>query len=151
MNESVKVFASTIDEATKKQVEELSNSSAYNVCQVRAMPDCHAGKGCTTGTVVAIKNKVVPNIVGVDKINMYNTLMKAFAEVDNRPKNCFPETEDKDTYKLMCAQLAVGYEIGNVGTGIIINEFGEEEHIDLFKQRHPNFEEDIRQAIETIQ
>lgn len=84
----------------------------------------------------------------VDKIKMYNTLMNAFAEVDKHPKNCFPELEDKDTYKLMCAQLAVGYEIGNVGTDIIINEFGEEERIDLFKQRHPHFEEDIKQAIQ---
>ena len=90
-----------------------------------------------------IKDSVV-----AEKLQMHNTLMKAFAEVDNRPKNCFSETEDKDTYKLMCAQLAVGYEIGNVGTGIIINEFGEEERIDLFKQRHPNFEEDIKQAIQ---
>ena len=77
--------------------------------------------------------------------------MKAFSEVDNRPKNCFQETEEKDPYKLMCIKLAVGYEIGNVGINIIINEFGEEEHIDLFKQRHPNFDEDIKQAIETIQ
>lgn len=66
MKESVKIFASTIDEATKKQVEELSNSEAYHDCEIRVMPDCHAGKGCTIGTVVAIKNKVVPNTVGVD-------------------------------------------------------------------------------------
>ena len=92
----------------------------------------------------------IQDSVYAEKLQMHNMLMKAFAEVDNRPKNCFPEPEDKDTYKLMCSQLAVGYEIGNVGTGIIINEFGEEEHIDLFKQRHPNFEEDIKQAIETI-
>ena len=48
----------------------------------------------------------------------------------------------------MCVQLAVGYEIGNAGTNLIINEFGEEECIDLFKQRHPNFAEDIKQAIQ---
>lgn len=66
MNESVKIFASTIDEVTKNQVEELSNSAAYNDCQIRVMPDCHAGKGCTIGTVIAINDKVVPNTVGVD-------------------------------------------------------------------------------------
>ena len=66
MKESVKIFASTIDEVTKKQIEELSNSAAYHDCQIRVMPDCHAGKGCTIGTVIAIKNKVVPNTVGVD-------------------------------------------------------------------------------------
>lgn len=65
----------------------------------------------------------IQDSVYVEKLHMHNTLMEALAEVDNRPKNCFPEPEKKDTYKLMCAQLAVGYEIGNVGTNLIINEF----------------------------
>lgn len=30
------------------------------------MPDCHAGKGCTIGTVIELDNRVVPNTVGVD-------------------------------------------------------------------------------------
>ena len=89
--------------------------------------------------------------VGSDKLQLHSKFMIAFSDVDKRPKNCFQETEEKDTYKLMCIQLAVGYEIGNVGTNLIINEFGEEEYIDLFKQSHPNFEEDIKQAIEIIQ
>ena len=89
--------------------------------------------------------------VDAEKINMHNTLMEAFAEVDKRPKNCFKDTEEKDPYKRMCIQLALGYVMDNVGTNLIINEFGEEEHIDIFKQRHPNFEEDIKQALETKQ
>ncbi len=66
MKGSVKIFASTIDEVTKNQIEELSNSAAYHDCEIRVMPDCHAGKGCTIGTVIAINDKVVPNTVGVD-------------------------------------------------------------------------------------
>lgn len=100
-----------------------------------------------------MKENTLPDIqvsVDAEKIQMHNTLINAFADVDKRPKNCFHETEEKDPYKRMCLQLALGYEIGNVGTNLIINEFGEEEHIDLFKQRHPNFEEDIKQEIETI-
>ena len=30
------------------------------------MPDVHAGAGCTIGTTMTIKDKVVPNLVGVD-------------------------------------------------------------------------------------
>lgn len=30
------------------------------------MPDCHSGKGCTVGTVVATKGAIVPAMVGVD-------------------------------------------------------------------------------------
>lgn len=34
--------------------------------QIRIMPDVHAGKGCTIGTTMTVKDKAVPNIVGVD-------------------------------------------------------------------------------------
>ena len=30
------------------------------------MPDVHAGKGCTIGTTMTVKDKAVPNVVGVD-------------------------------------------------------------------------------------
>lgn len=30
------------------------------------MPDCHAGKGCVVGTTMTLKDKVIPNTVGVD-------------------------------------------------------------------------------------
>lgn len=30
------------------------------------MPDVHAGAGCTIGTTMTIKDKIVPNLVGVD-------------------------------------------------------------------------------------
>ena len=34
--------------------------------RIAIMPDVHAGKGCTIGTTMTVKNRVVPNIVGVD-------------------------------------------------------------------------------------
>lgn len=34
--------------------------------KIRIMPDVHAGAGCTIGTTMEIKDKVVPNLVGVD-------------------------------------------------------------------------------------
>lgn len=61
-----KIFASIIDDETRKQVEELSKSEAYSDCEIRVMPDCHAGKGCTIGSVIQIKDRIVPNTVGVD-------------------------------------------------------------------------------------
>lgn len=61
-----KIFASIVDDETRKQVEELSKSEAYSDCEIRVMPDCHAGKGCTIGSVIQIKNRIVPNTVGVD-------------------------------------------------------------------------------------
>ena len=64
--EQVKIFASIVDDVTKKQVETLAASEAYKDSIIRVMPDCHAGKGCTIGSVIQYLNKVVPNTVGVD-------------------------------------------------------------------------------------
>lgn len=61
-----KIFASIIDDATQKQVEKTANSDAYKGCEIRIMPDCHAGIGCTVGSVIRFKDRVVPNTVGVD-------------------------------------------------------------------------------------
>lgn len=66
MNEFTKVFAKTIEDEAIKQIEVLSNSNAYSGCEIRIMPDCHAGKGCTIGTVIELDKRVVPNTVGVD-------------------------------------------------------------------------------------
>lgn len=66
MNEFTKIFAKTIEDEAIKQIETLSNSEAYNSCKIRIMPDCHAGKGCTIGTVIELDKRVVPNTVGVD-------------------------------------------------------------------------------------
>ena len=63
---NVKIFASIIDEITQSQIQELSSSEAYKDCQIRIMPDCHAGTGCTIGSVIRFNNRVIPNTVGVD-------------------------------------------------------------------------------------
>ena len=61
-----KIFASIVDDVTKQQVRALEESDAYRDCVIRVMPDCHAGKGCTIGTVIKFRDRVVPNTVGVD-------------------------------------------------------------------------------------
>lgn len=62
----LKIFAKTIDPEAQKQVRQMAESEAYRNCKIRIMPDCHAGKGCTVGTVIETRGKVVPNTVGVD-------------------------------------------------------------------------------------
>lgn len=64
--QNVKIFAKTIEPEAKEQIEKMAASEAYCDCQIRIMPDCHAGKGCTIGTVIQTAGKVVPNTVGVD-------------------------------------------------------------------------------------
>lgn len=64
--EQLKVYAATLEEKAEAQIREMSQSDAYGDCLVRIMPDCHAGAGCTIGTVIALKDRIVPNTVGVD-------------------------------------------------------------------------------------
>ena len=92
LKERVKVYARTLDEAASKQVQEISQSEAYGDCQIRIMPDCHAGKGCTIGTVIEVKERIVPNTVGVDigcgmfvtEIGAHNIDLQKLDEVINK-------------------------------------------------------------------
>lgn len=64
--EKLKIFATTLEESAAAQIDEMNRCEAYSDCCVRIMPDCHAGKGCTIGTVIAVQDRIVPNTVGVD-------------------------------------------------------------------------------------
>lgn len=63
---SAKVFIDSIDSETTSQVVELLNQDFIKESKIRIMPDCHAGAGCVIGTTMTLKDKVVPNLVGVD-------------------------------------------------------------------------------------
>ncbi len=64
--EKLKIFAKTVEESAHQQILEMNTCEAYKDNYVRIMPDCHAGSGCTIGTVIAIGDRIVPNTVGVD-------------------------------------------------------------------------------------
>jgi RNA-splicing ligase RtcB len=59
-------FATTVDDTAIEQIREVCNTEAYRDCKIRIMPDVHAGKGCTIGTTMTVKDKVSPSMVGVD-------------------------------------------------------------------------------------
>lgn len=59
-------FAKVIDDAAIEQIKQMCDYKLTEGCKVRIMPDVHAGKGCTIGTTMTVKDKVCPNIVGVD-------------------------------------------------------------------------------------
>ena len=61
-----KVFTNNVEQTATSQIIELCNQEFIKNSKIRIMPDCHAGAGCTIGTTMTIKDKVVPNIVGVD-------------------------------------------------------------------------------------
>ena len=63
---SAKIFTDTVDEASLSQVMTLLNQEFVSGGKIRMMPDIHAGAGCTIGTTMTIRDKIVPNLVGVD-------------------------------------------------------------------------------------
>ena len=65
-NNVAKVFTDLCDEKTIGQVIGLLNSPVADNSKIRIMPDCHSGAGCVIGTTMTIKDKICPNLVGVD-------------------------------------------------------------------------------------
>lgn len=61
-----KVFTENIDDVTVGQVIGFLNQPFVEGAKVRIMPDCHAGKGSVIGTTMEVKDKLTPNVVGVD-------------------------------------------------------------------------------------
>lgn len=63
---TAKVFTDVIDNESISQIINLLNQPYIQGSTIRMMPDVHAGAGCTIGTTMTIKDKVCPNLVGVD-------------------------------------------------------------------------------------
>ena len=61
----VKSWCETVDNAALKQAKNLANHPA-TVHHIALMPDCHVGYGMPIGGVIAVKDAVIPNAVGVD-------------------------------------------------------------------------------------
>ena len=59
-------FATIIEDEAIEQIRRMCDYEFTAGSRIRIMPDVHAGKGCTIGTTMTVKDKAVPNIVGVD-------------------------------------------------------------------------------------
>ena len=63
---SAKVFTDNIEPEAVGQILMLLNMPYVQGAEPRFMPDVHAGKGCTIGTTMKVRDKICPNLVGVD-------------------------------------------------------------------------------------
>lgn len=59
-------YTNELEGAALEQIQAVCNQSEFTDCKIRIMPDVHAGKGCTIGTTMTIRDKIVPGMVGVD-------------------------------------------------------------------------------------
>ena len=83
------VYAKVIEEEAIEQIRRMCYYEFTEGASIRIMPDVHWGKGCTIGTTMSMRDKVVPNLVGVDiGCGMY-TVDLGKGEIDLA---CFDET-----------------------------------------------------------
>ncbi|MCR4690631.1 MAG: RtcB family protein [Lachnospiraceae bacterium] len=59
-------YAKVVEDEAIEQIRRMCDYAMTEGSRIRIMPDVHAGKGCTIGTTMTIKDKAVPNVVGVD-------------------------------------------------------------------------------------
>lgn len=59
-------YAKVVEKEAIEQIRRMCDYPMTEGSRIRIMPDVHAGKGCTIGTTMTIKDKAVPNVVGVD-------------------------------------------------------------------------------------
>ncbi len=59
-------YARVVEDEAIEQIRRMCDYPMTEGSRIRIMPDVHAGKGCTIGTTMTIKDKAVPNVVGVD-------------------------------------------------------------------------------------
>lgn len=94
-----KVFTDNLEEKAAAQILELCNQEFVRESQIRIMPDTHAGAGCTIGTTMTIKDKIVPNLVGVDIgcgmfVSMIEKTQIDFNKLDKVIRSCVPSGFD---------------------------------------------------------
>ena len=66
MFNKAEIFTEVIEDKAIEQVQAMCDFEAFKGSSIKIMPDVHSGMGCTIGTTMTIKDKVVPNMVGVD-------------------------------------------------------------------------------------
>ena len=59
-------YAGILEDEAAMQIRAVCDQAAFADSRIRIMPDVHAGKGCTIGTTMTIRDKIVPGMVGVD-------------------------------------------------------------------------------------
>ena len=151
-----KVYTDLIDNSTISQIMTLCNIEVFKDSQIRIMPDCHAGKGCTVGTTMTITDAVTPNLVGVDigcgmlavklkekRIDLpaFDSIVRKFvpsgAGVHNAPHMSGPDLENLRCYgKAKIRELLAYCSIGTLGGGNHFIELDKDSNGDIWLVIH---------------
>ncbi|MDR1354351.1 MAG: RtcB family protein [Oscillospiraceae bacterium] len=75
-------YTTELEVAAAEQIKAVCDREEFAGCKIRIMPDVHAGMGCTIGTTMTVRDKIVPGMVGVDIGCGIETLKLAETEID---------------------------------------------------------------------
>ena len=79
---SAVVMTDQIEQECIDQIQSLCSQKIFQNAKIRIMPDCHAGKGCVVGFTAQIKDRIVPNLIGVDISCSISTYKLNVKEID---------------------------------------------------------------------
>jgi tRNA-splicing ligase RtcB len=145
----IKIYATTLEDVALEQIKELGEFEPYQDSKIRIMPDCHAGSGCTIGTTMEIKDKITPNLVGVDigcgmltiKIKETDINLQELDKIINEfiPNGFYVHSEIKakfDFARITCSKYCnlerASLAIGSLGGGNHFIEVGKSSKDELF-------------------
>ncbi|MDR3243474.1 MAG: RtcB family protein [Elusimicrobiota bacterium] len=139
----IKSWCENMDEQSKKQALNLAKLP-FAFHHIALMPDCHSGYGMPIGGVLACKNAIIPNAVGVDigcgmhsvRTNIENTDRKTLEKIVAQIKESIPvgfehrknaveilsldewKEKTKTQMKVVSAQYyAAAFQAGTLGGG----------------------------------
>ena len=141
-----KVFTENIENEAIEQIKTLLEQDTFSGCKIRIMPDVHAGKGCVIGFTSQIKNKVIPNLVGVDlgcgmlvvkieekdiDFKKLDDVIKHFVphgqEVHEVKLHKFAELPKLECYRILKDTKRIERSLGTLGGGNHFIEIGRDE------------------------
>ena len=149
-------YTPALEPTAEQQIKTVCDQEAFAGCKIRIMPDVHAGKGCTIGTTMTIRDKIVPGMVGVDIGCGMETVRLAEKEIDfaaldalirkeipcgqNIRKTEHQYNEEINLYQLRCAPYVsierAKRSIGTLGGGNHFIEVDRGENEDLYLVVH---------------
>ncbi len=162
-NKPVKIWTDEVEESAMRQIENLT-TLPFLFHHLAIMPDVHAGMGMPIGGVLACKDAVIPNAVGVDigcgmcavktnwKVDEIPTvvlrkeIMKGIREriplgmnhhAEAQDEKYLPQGHDIDKLKVVKGrQHAIRFEVGTLGGGNHFIELQKDEEGTLWIMIH---------------
>jgi tRNA-splicing ligase RtcB len=156
----IKIWASDLEVEAEKQLINVANLPFIHK-HVAVMPDCHAGKGSTVGTVIATRGAIIPACVGVDigcgmcavklpfKVDVFgDSLTKLRSSIERSIPVGFNENKET-TERVMCGFKELGdtqskqvnlkkalHQLGSLGGGNHFIEICQDEKNDAWIVLH---------------